>query len=167
LGNHLQLAAIAWVKNDVGEMDKHLEAARQFPGGGMTVSGTRGSIAACRGQIRTARDFGQKSREAAERLGLKELTGTEYSPESLMEAAVLNKSRAVEDAAQSVKISQSPISVLVSALALAAAGNDKKAEDLANNLAQKRPYDSFCAIHRFTRGSPAGGFESQQPCQGS
>jgi eukaryotic-like serine/threonine-protein kinase len=117
----------------------------------MTVSGTRSSIAACRGQIRTARDFGQKSREAAERLGLKELTGTEYSQESLMEAAVLNKSRALEDAAQSVKISQSPISVLVSALALAVAGNDKKAEDLANNLAQKRPYDTFVQFI----GSPA------------
>jgi len=41
LGNHLQLAAIAWVQNDAAEMEKHLEAAKQLPGGEMTVSGTR------------------------------------------------------------------------------------------------------------------------------
>src|SRR6266581_1826496 len=58
LGNHLQLAAIAWVQNDAAEMEKHLEAAKQLPGGEMTVSGTRSAIAACRGQIKAARDFG-------------------------------------------------------------------------------------------------------------
>src|SRR5438093_12565513 len=68
LGNHLQLAAIAWVQNDA-EMEKHLEAAQQLPGGDMTVSGTRSAIAACRGRIKASRDFGQKSREAAERPG--------------------------------------------------------------------------------------------------
>src|SRR5213594_2466508 len=78
LGNHLQLAAIAWVQNDAAEMEKHLEAAKQLPGGDMTVSGTRSAVAACRGQIKAARDFGQKSREAAERLGLKEVAGSEY-----------------------------------------------------------------------------------------
>src|SRR5437879_13328433 len=56
LGNHLQLAAIAWVQNDA-EMEKHLEAAQQLPGGDMTVSGTRSAIAACRGQIKAARRF--------------------------------------------------------------------------------------------------------------
>src|SRR2546427_13083656 len=111
LGNHLQLAAIAWVQNDAAEMEKHLEAAKQLPGGDMTVSGTGSAIAACRGQIKAARDFGQKSREAAERLGLKEVAGSEYSQEALMEAIVLNKSRAVEDAVESVKMSQAPIAV--------------------------------------------------------
>jgi len=147
LGNHLQLAAIAWVQNDAAEMEKHLEAAKQLPGGDMTVSGTRSAIAACRGQIKAARDFGQKSREAAERLRLQEVAGSEYSQEAIIEAIVLNKSRAVEDAVESVKMSQAPIAVLISALALAVAGDDKKAEDLASILAQKRPYDT---IVRFT-----------------
>ncbi|PYX21768.1 MAG: hypothetical protein DMG87_08760, partial [Acidobacteria bacterium] len=57
-----------------------------------------------------------KSREAAERLGLKEVAGSEYSQEALIEAIVLNKSRAVEDAVESVKMSQAPIAVLISAL---------------------------------------------------
>src|SRR5438876_1213337 len=116
LGNHLQLAAIAWVQNDAAEMEKHLEAAKQLPGGDMTVSGTRSAIAACRGQIKAARDFGQKSREAAERLRLQEVAGSEYSQEAIIEAIVLNKSRAVEDAVESVKMSQAPIAVLISAL---------------------------------------------------
>ncbi len=150
LGNHLQLAAIAWVQNDA-EMEKHLEAAQQLPGGDMTVSGTRSAIAACRGQMKAARDFGQRSREAAERLRLQEVAGSEYSQEAIIEAIVLNKSRAVEDAVESVKMSQAPIAVLTSALALAVSGDDKKAEDLASNLAQKRPYDT---IVQFT-GSPA------------
>ena len=147
LGNPLQLAAIAWVQNDAAEMEKHLEAAKQLPGGDMTVSGTRSAIAACRGQMKAARDFGQRSREAAERLRLQEVAGSEYSQEAIIEAIVLNKSRAVEDAVESVKMSQAPITVLISALALAVAGDDKKAEDLASILAQKRPYDT---IVRFT-----------------
>src|SRR5947199_1133240 len=151
LGNPLQLAAIAWVQNDAAEMEKHLEAAKRVRGGDMTVSGTRSAIAACRGQIKAARDFGQKSREAAERLRLQEVAGSEYSQEAIIEAIVLNKSRAVEDAVESVKMSQAPIAVLISALALAVAGDDKKAEDLASNLVQKRPYDT---IVQFT-GSPA------------
>src|SRR5947207_5701264 len=62
LGNPLQLAAIAWVQNDAAEMEKHLEAAKQLPGGDMTVSGTRSAIAACRGQIKAAAISG-RSRE--------------------------------------------------------------------------------------------------------
>src|SRR5256886_9019928 len=111
LGNHLQLAAIAWVQNDAAEMEKHLEAAKQLPGGDMTVSGTRGSIAACRGQIKAARDFGQKSREAAERLGLKEVAGGGEYPEGFMEGNPFNKKQEFEETAQTVQISQSPIRV--------------------------------------------------------
>src|SRR5438046_7992463 len=114
LGNPLQLAAIAWVQNDAAEMEKHLEAAKQLPGGDMTVSGTRSAIAACRGQIKAARDFGQKSREAAERLGLKEVAGRGYSQGGLIEAIGLNKSRAVEDAVESVKMYQAPFTVCIS-----------------------------------------------------
>src|SRR5439155_10943636 len=143
LGNHLQLAAIAWVKNDAAEMEKHLGAAKQLPGGDMTVSGTRSAIAACRGQMKAARDFGQRSREAAAGLRLQEVAGSEYSQEGIIEAIVLNKSRAVEAGVESVKMSQAPIAVLISALALAVAGDDKNAEDLASILAQKRPYDTI------------------------
>src|SRR5437879_10388257 len=103
-------------------MQKYMEAANHLPVGDMTVSGTRSAIAACRGQIKAARDFGQKSREAAERLGLKEVAGSEYSQEGLIEAIVLNKSRAVGDAVESVKMAQGPIGVLTSVLALAVSG---------------------------------------------
>src|SRR5256885_10624267 len=110
LGNHLQLAAIAWVQNDAAEMEKHLEAAKQLPGGDMTVSGTRSAIAACRGQIKAARDFGQKSREAAERLRLQEVAGSEDSPEAIIEGIVLNKSPAVEKTVECLKMCQGPVS---------------------------------------------------------
>src|SRR5438046_1417857 len=112
LGNPLQFAAIAWVQNDAAEMEKHLEAAKQLPGGDMTVSGTSSAIAACRGQIKAARDFGQKSREAAERLGLKEVAGSEYSQGAVMEAIVVNKSPAVRDAGEDWKMDQAPIAVM-------------------------------------------------------
>src|SRR2546423_1041337 len=102
LGNPLQLAAIAWVQNDAAEMEKHLEAAKQLPGGDMTVSGTRSAIAACRGQIKAARDFGQKSREAAERLGLKEVAGSEKYPQAVIEATAPDKNPAAAEAVDAV-----------------------------------------------------------------
>ena len=60
-----------------------------------------------------------------------------------MEAIYLNKSRALEDIAQALKMSNSPNVVLNSAITLAIAGEDKRAAKLADDVARQRPYDTL------------------------
>ncbi len=55
----------------------------------------------------------------------------------------LNKARALEDVAQALKLSQSPNVVLNCAIALAIVGEDARAAKLADEIAQKRPYDTL------------------------
>jgi tetratricopeptide (TPR) repeat protein len=141
---HLQLAGIAWVQNDIPTMERELDlAAKSGPAGEATALGFRSVVAAARGQLRQAAEFGQKTREAAQRLGLKEAIANEYAQEAMAEAMFLYKSRAQDSAAQALKISQSPNVTLSSALALALNGDDQKAGKLADDIAHKRPYDTL------------------------
>jgi serine/threonine protein kinase/tetratricopeptide (TPR) repeat protein len=140
---HLQLAGIAMAQNDMATAEREVELTKVGPDGEMNVLGGRSAMAACHGQMRQSREFGQKSREAAQRLNLKEGAANQYSQEAGMEAIYLNKARALEDVAQALKISNSPNVVLNSAIALAIAGEDKKAAKLADDVARQRPYDTL------------------------
>jgi tetratricopeptide (TPR) repeat protein len=68
---------------------------------------------------------------------------TEFSQEAFTEATLLNKDRALEDVAEALKLSQSPYVVLSCATALAIAGEDGRAAKLADEIAQKRPFDTL------------------------
>ena len=68
---------------------------------------------------------------------------SEYSQEAFTEATFLNKARALEDVTQALKLSQSPNVVLNCAAALAMAGENARAAKLADEVAQKRPYDTL------------------------
>jgi eukaryotic-like serine/threonine-protein kinase len=54
----------------------------------------------------------------------------------------------LEDVAQALKLSQSPNVVLNCAIALAMAGEDARAAKLADQVAQKRPYDTLVQFVR-------------------
>jgi tetratricopeptide (TPR) repeat protein len=141
---HVQLAAIAWARNDTSTMDQELDtASKSGPAGEAIVYGFRSGVAAYKGQLRQAADFGKKSREASQRLNLKEGVANEFTQEAQTEAVLLYKPRAADHATQALKISQSPNITLGAAFALALNGDDQKAAKLADEVAQKRPYDTL------------------------
>jgi tetratricopeptide (TPR) repeat protein/tRNA A-37 threonylcarbamoyl transferase component Bud32 len=140
---HSSLAMIAWLQGDQAAMERELDLMRNDPQSDFTETGMRSAMAACGGQIKAGRNFGQKQREAAGRLGFKEAAANEYAQEAFTEATFLNKARALEDVAQALKLSQSRNVVLYSASALAMAGEDVRAAKLADDVAQKRPYDTL------------------------
>jgi tetratricopeptide (TPR) repeat protein/tRNA A-37 threonylcarbamoyl transferase component Bud32 len=140
---HSSLAMIAWLQDDQAAMERELDLMRNDPQSDFTETGMRSAMAACGGQIKAGRNFGQKQREAAGRLGFKEAAANEYAQEAFTEATLLNKARALEDVAQALKLSQSRNVVLYSASALAMAGEDVRAAKLADDVAQKRPYDTL------------------------
>jgi tetratricopeptide (TPR) repeat protein/predicted Ser/Thr protein kinase len=140
---HSSLAIIAWLQGDQAAMERELGFMKNDPQSEFTETGLRSAMAAYAGQLNVGRSFGQKQREAAERLGFKEAVASEYSQEALMEATFLNQSRALEDVTKALKVSQSPNVVLNCALALALLGENVRAAKLADDVAQKRPYDTL------------------------
>jgi serine/threonine protein kinase/tetratricopeptide (TPR) repeat protein len=140
---HSSLAMIAWLQDDQAAMERELDLMRNDPQSDFTETGMRSAMAAYGGQIKAGRNFGQKQREAAGRLGFKEAAANEYAQEAFTEATLLNKARALDDVAQALKLSQSRNVVLYCASALALAGEDARAAKLADDVAQKRPYDTL------------------------
>jgi tetratricopeptide (TPR) repeat protein len=140
---HSFMANIAWLQGDTSAMERQLDLIRSDPQNDFIVNGFRSAIAAYSGQVKAGRDFGQKQREAAHRLGFNEAAANEYALEAVSEATFLNTGHALEDVSQALKLAQSPPVVLTSALALAMAGEDARAVKLADDVAQKRPYDTL------------------------
>jgi tetratricopeptide (TPR) repeat protein len=136
------LAIIAWLQGDKDGAERELDAMKNDPQGEFQVSGLRSAMAESDGLIKEGRSFGQKQREAAERIGFKEAAANEYSQEAFTEASFLNKARALDDVTQALKLSQSPNVVLNCAITLAMVGDNARAAKLANETAQKRPYDT-------------------------
>ncbi len=140
---HSSLAIISWSQGDKDGAERELDAMKNDPQAEFQVSGIRSAMAAYGGQGKLGKAFGQKQREAAERLGFKEGVANEYSQEAFTEATFLSKEPALADVAQALKLSQSPNVVLNCAVALAMAGDDARAAKLAGDVAQKRPYDTL------------------------
>ena len=140
---HSSLAVIAWLEGDPAGMERELDLMKNDPQSDFTETGMRSAMAAYAGQLNAARTFGQKQRDAAQRLGFKEAVAGEYSQEASMEAIFADKARVIEDVTQALKLSQSPNVVLNCATALALAGENARAAKLADDVAQKRPYDTL------------------------
>jgi serine/threonine protein kinase/tetratricopeptide (TPR) repeat protein len=142
-GLHIQLAAIAWLQNDTPAMEHELELAKVGPDGEMNVLGFRMGMAAHRGQLRQVRELGQKLRDAADRLSLRDVSANVYQQQASTEAIFGEKTEAVGDADQALKVSSSPNMVLGVASSLAYLGEDQRALKLAQDVAQKRPFDTL------------------------
>jgi len=140
---HISLAIIEWLQGDKDGTERELGAMKDDPQGEYEVTGLRSGMAVYAGQLKAGRAFGQKQREAAERLGFKEAAAKEYAQEAFTEATFLNKARALEDVAEALKLSQSPNVVLYCALTLALTGEDVRAAKFADEVAQKRPFDTL------------------------
>jgi tetratricopeptide (TPR) repeat protein/tRNA A-37 threonylcarbamoyl transferase component Bud32 len=148
-GIHGLLAYISWLQNDNATADRELQLMNTTPDAEMNVLGFKAALAARQGHLREAREFGSKMRAAADRLGLKEQAASEYQQESVVEALAGNRSRALDDVAQALNISQSPDIVMGCASILAYAGDENKAMKLAADVAQKRPYDTWVQFVSF------------------
>ena len=148
-GIHAQLAYIAWLQNDSATMDRELQLMNTTPDAQISVLGFRAALAARQGRLQEARELGSKMRTEAERLGLKEQIASEYQQESTVEAVAGNRSRALDDITQALKISHSPGVVMGCASILAYTGDENKAMKLAADVAQKRPYDTWVQFVSF------------------
>lgn len=142
-GVHHQLGYIAWLQGDTAAWEPELGYGKDTPGGQMNAVGFRAGVAAYHGRLREAREFGTQMREVADRLGLKEVAANEYQQEGTIEALYGEKKESLDSLENALKISKSSSVVPGAAAVLAYFGEEKRALDLANDIAQKRPYDTW------------------------
>ena len=142
-GVHAQLAYIAWLQGDTATMDREQQFLKDAPAGQLNLLGFEANLASYHGEVRKAREYGTQMREVADRLALKEVVAGEYQQESAVNALYGEKKESLDAVDQALKISKSSNTVEGVAGVLAYFGEEKRALDLVNEDARKRPYDTW------------------------
>ena len=161
---HMQLATIAWAQTDEATMEKELQTAGDSPDGAFMVLNFRGQLAGARGQLKAARDFTYKAKQAMEQLKFKQGPATALTELSVLELVAGERLEAVAHANEALKISTATDVEGTAAQVLAFAGNQAKALTLADDINRRRPNDTVAqfitlplikSLVELERGNPA------------
>jgi eukaryotic-like serine/threonine-protein kinase len=169
---HDNLAYIAFVQGDTATMDKEEAFLHDQPDLELGVDSRHGDIAASRGQIRQAQDFYERARQIAQRLQLKDSEAGLLTAQGWALGHLGYSKRATEAANAGLAISQNFPTRLSAANALALAGENKSALELAAQVARERPDDTMIqavyvpwvqAVVALNGGSPKKAIELLNP----
>ena len=139
---HQALASLDWWEGKYADMEKELQAASVTPDGEVGVLNFRANIASARGQVRQAREFTRRAEDAIDRLHLQGRANLESQLAGL-DSLVGNRSEAIGEANQALKLSQNFYVQWNAAIALADARQDQRALSLADEIQRARPNDTI------------------------
>ncbi len=164
---HTHLYKIAFIEGDRAEMQRQADWARGKPGE-FKMLDLRAAAAASSGKMQEARKLWRQALELARRLNRVENAASVAAHEALTEAE-LGHLRSARERAEGALAGTPGKDVLVfSALALARSGAAKRAQALANDLAERFPTHTLLnaraiptiqAILEIQRGNPARALE--------
>jgi serine/threonine protein kinase/tetratricopeptide (TPR) repeat protein len=140
---HDFLATVAYAQGDMAAMEKEEAFLHDRSDLEMNVNTRHGDIAASRGQVQQARDFYSKTGQVAHRLQLKDSEAGSLNAQGWMLAQYGYSKQSVEAAAAALALSQGYTVRLAAASDMAVAGENKKALDLASEVAKQRPEDTL------------------------
>jgi serine/threonine protein kinase/tetratricopeptide (TPR) repeat protein len=140
---HLQLSEIALAQGDKATMEKEDALLKASPVGEFVLVGRDVGLAALRGQIRRARELSARGKEMAQRVNLKETAAGILAGQAITEAQFGYRTEAAEGAASALAISRGRFVTIQAAVALALAGQDRKAQALTTDIAKRRPDDAY------------------------
>ena len=141
---HIFLAVLAWAQNDPATVEQELSAAKAMgPEGELTAMGLRANLAAYAGRMRQARDLFGSVKEGSLRVNLKEVAANAIAGEAEWEAAYEQQALAIEFAAAALQLSPTLNVTTSAAIALAVAGQERKALDALNPFLKQRPDDTI------------------------
>jgi len=141
--NHDVLAIVAYAQGDLPSMEKEEGFLHDQPDLAMNVNTRHGDIAASHGHIQQARDFYQKAGQVAHRLQLKDAEAGSLNAQAWMLARFGYPKQSSETANAALAISQGYVVRLFAAGTMAFAGENKKALELASEVAKERPNDTL------------------------
>ncbi len=136
---HDRLADLAYAQGDLPTMEKEETFLHDQPDLEMNLNTRHGDIAASGGQVQRAREFYQKTGQVAQRVQLKDSEAAALNAQAWMLANFGYSKQAIEAANGALAISQGYFTKLSAANALAVAGDNTKALELASEVAKQRP----------------------------
>jgi tetratricopeptide (TPR) repeat protein len=140
-----RLYMLAFAQGDQAAMQKYLAIAKKklqegdIPG----FQFSQAEVAVFSGKLRTARELAARAEQSAEEGGLKQNVGAIVALEAMWEAQLGNRQRASERAKLALRKARGIDIELNAAVALAAAGEPRSAETIADNLARGHPEDTL------------------------
>jgi len=165
---HVDLYSIAFLENDAAGMAQQVAWAEGQPGAEDEMLSLEADSAAYSGQLRNSREFSRRAMDSAERAGEKETAATYSAMSGLREALFGDLAEARRGAALAMKDATGRDAQYGAALALAYAGDDKRAQTLTDNLGKRFPDDTLVHFNylptlraklAFNRGNASGGVE--------
>jgi hypothetical protein len=141
---HIMLAGIAWSQNDSATMEKELGLAQAGgPEGEFSVASVRMNLAAYHGRLQESHALYQKLAVMAQKANLPEAASSALAAQAVWEAVYGLKTQAVQTANEALQSSDSPGVAQMASVTYALCGDDKRAQQITNALASKRPYDTL------------------------
>jgi tetratricopeptide (TPR) repeat protein len=138
----LALYQIAFLQNDLAGMAEQVSRSAGKKGEEVLLS-MEADTAAYSGRLGNARDLSRRAVETAERTGDKEAAATYSALSTLREALFGNAQEARNRESMTIAHSTGRDAQYGAALALAYAGDDKRAQTLADDLGKKFPEDTL------------------------
>jgi eukaryotic-like serine/threonine-protein kinase len=135
----IALYRIAFLRNDTAEMARQVAASAGRPGLEDEFLAMEADTAAYSGHLRQARDLSRQAESTAERAGEKEAAATYTALEAVREALFGNAEQARSRATLAIQNRAGHDVRYAAALALAYAGDERRAHSLAEDLAGNFP----------------------------
>lgn len=139
----LGLYQIAFLQNDAAGMTQQVAQSRGVRGVEDELLDMEADTAAYSGRLGNARELSRRAMDAAEQAGEKEAAATYLATSGLREALFGNAAEARRRATLALAQSSGRDVQYAAALTFAYAGDDSKAQTLADNLAKKFPEDTI------------------------
>jgi|HubBroStandDraft_1064217.scaffolds.fasta_scaffold01469_3 serine/threonine protein kinase/tetratricopeptide (TPR) repeat protein len=144
---HLTIYQLAFLKNDVAEMERQVTWAAGKPGNEDILLSFQSDTEACYGRLGRARDFSRRAVDAAVRNNSKETAAIWQVNAALREAEFGNLATAKQDAAAALALSPGrDVEVLV-ALALARSGENARAQAIVAELEKKYSSQTLLKVY--------------------
>jgi serine/threonine protein kinase/tetratricopeptide (TPR) repeat protein len=140
---HTVLYAIAFLQNDVAGMAQQVASSAGKPEIEDWLLDLQANTAAYSGKLREAREFSLRAVDSAERADKKETSATYSAMSGLREAMVGNTDKSRQRASSAMGRSAGRDVQYGAALAMAYAGDDKRAQALTDDLGKRFPEDTI------------------------
>ena len=138
---HDVLANIALAQGDLATMEKEEAVAKAQPDMEFSAYFRHGDVAASHGQLQKAEQFYDQARQVGARLQMKSAEGFALQERAWVRALAGDRKEAIESANASLGLAEGYLSKLGNATSLAIAGENKKALEIASEMAHGRPDD--------------------------
>lgn len=140
---HAYQYGLAFLQGNTAAMEKEVKWAADKPGWGDVLLSYQSDSAAFFGHLREARELSARAVDSAQRNGQKETAILWKMNAALREAEFGNSTRAYEASTSALKMASTRGLQVLVALALARAGDSRRAEHVADELERQFPLDTI------------------------